>query len=267
MNIKLDILNDVRAKKPLVHNITNLVSANFSANGLLAIGASPVMADSPEETAEFAAMAAAVVINLGTPNAENLRAMLLAGQSANERGVPVVLDPVGVGATALRQEAASKLLKNVKFDVIRGNAAEIAHLSGKAWEGKGVDGGLEGDLGALAKQAAQKTNSVVLLSGKEDFLSDGERAIKLSNGSPLMPRVTASGCLLLTVCGAFVGVHNEDPFMATAAACAVYSVAGERAAVGLIETQSGSFLPKFLDELGSITPQQVQALLRIEEIS
>ena len=139
-----ELLERVREKNPLIHNITNIVVANFSANGLLALGASPVMADAVEEVSDMAQVSNAVVLNMGTLNRETVEAMMVAGKSANQYGIPVILDPVGVGATSYRTEVAKRLLQEVKFAIIRGNAAEIANLIGEKWEIKGVDAGKSG---------------------------------------------------------------------------------------------------------------------------
>ena len=139
--MEIKYLDQVRARNPLVHNITNIVAANFSANGLLAIGASPIMADSVDEMAELAAASSAVVLNIGTLNKQKVEAMLVAGKSANRAGVPVVLDPVGAGFTQLRRETTAQLLAEIQFAAVRGNAGEMAHIAGVEWHAKGVDAG------------------------------------------------------------------------------------------------------------------------------
>ncbi|MEN2448755.1 hydroxyethylthiazole kinase, partial [Bacillus sp. JR_15] len=156
-SIASHLLEKVRAENPLVHNITNQVVTNFTANGLLALGASPVMANAKEEVAEMAQLADALVLNIGTLTKETVEAMIMAGQSANKKGIPVLLDPVGVGATAFRMKAAKQLLEQVNMTVVRGNAAEIAHLlEVDGWESKGVDAkAANGDVSALVKQAAR----------------------------------------------------------------------------------------------------------------
>lgn len=147
MSFSFELIHQVRQKNPLIHNITNLVSANFTANGLLALGASPMMAEAVEEMGELAKISGAVVLNIGTPTDDKTTAMILAGQSANACGIPVVLDPVAVSASVLRQETVAKLTDNIKFSAIRGNAAELAYLAGMDWQAKGVDAGAgTGDL-------------------------------------------------------------------------------------------------------------------------
>lgn len=262
----IQFLNLVRECNPLIHNITNLVSANFTANGLLALGASPMMAESPDEMAELAAISDAVVLNLGTPSDEKISAMLAAGVAANHAGVPVVLDPVAVGASRLRQKTVAQLAAEIQFAAIRGNAGELAYLAGVSWQAKGVDAGQgSGDLASIAQTVAQKFNCIAVLSGEHDFVSDGKNVVRLSNGVALFPKVTASGCLLSTVVGAFLAVApHEQFFQAACEACAVYTVAGELAADGLQMTQSGSFAVRFLDALAAISVDDVAQRMKVD---
>ncbi len=266
--MQIKYLDQVRARNPLVHNITNIVSANFSANGLLAIGASPIMADSVDEMDELAAISSAVVLNIGTLNANKVEAMLVAGKSANRAGVPVVLDPVGAGVTALRRDTTARLLREIRFAAIRGNAGEMAHIAGVAWQAKGVDAGSgSADLHAIAQRIAQQHGCIAAISGETDYVSDGSRTAKLRNGTPLFPKVTASGCLLSTVVGAFAAVAEQgDILHAVAEACTVYAVAGELAAQRLQPTQSGSFAVALLDQLAAISAQEAAARSRVEWI-
>lgn len=157
----------IRTTNPLIHNITNIVVANYAANGLLAIGASPIMADAEEEMVELANISAAVAINIGTLDAAKIRAMRLAGISANKAGIPTVLDPVGVGATQFRQQTTAQLLADIQFSAIRGNAGELAHLAGIEWQAKGVDAGQGGDIdiAEIALKVAQKYGGIAAASG------------------------------------------------------------------------------------------------------
>ncbi|OAM26708.1 MULTISPECIES: hydroxyethylthiazole kinase [Eikenella] len=266
--MQIKYLDQVRARNPLVHNITNIVSANFSANGLLAIGASPIMADSVDEMDELAAASSAVVLNIGTLNVHKVEAMLAAGKSANRAGVPVVLDPVGAGFTALRRDTTARLLREIRFAAVRGNAGEMAHIAGVAWQAKGVDAGSgSADLQEIAQRIAQQHGCIAAISGETDYVSDGSRTAKLNNGTPLFPKVTASGCLLSTVVGAFAAVAAPgDMLHAVAEACTVYAVAGELAAQGLQDTQSGSFAVSLIDHLGSISARQAADRARVEWI-
>ncbi|MDK4684875.1 hydroxyethylthiazole kinase [Kingella negevensis] len=259
-------LNVVRERNPLIHNITNLVSANFTANGLLAIGASPMMAESPDEMAELAAISSAVVLNLGTPSDEKVAAMLAAGVAANRANVPVVLDPVAVGASQLRRNTVAKLANDISFTAIRGNAGELAYLAGLDWQAKGVDAGKgSGNLADIAKTVAQKFSCVAVLSGEQDFVSDGKQVARLSNGVALFPKVTASGCLLSAMVGAFVAVApRELAFQAACEACMVYAVAGELAAQGLADSQTGAFAVRLLDSLAAINEEQVAQFANVD---
>lgn len=257
--MKFQYLNAIRTHNPLIHNITNLVSANFTANGLLAIGASPMMAETPEEMAELAAISSAVVLNLGTPSDEKTAAMLAAGVAANTANVPVVLDPVAVGASQLRRNTVAHLAEAIHFTAIRGNAGEMAHLAGVTWQAKGVDAGEgEGDMAEIVRTVAQKFSCIAIASGETDFVSDGQRIAYLQNGVALFPKVTASGCLLSAILGAFVAVApREEAFAAVCEACTTYAVAGELAAHNLSATQSGTFAWRLLDELAAISTEQV----------
>jgi len=251
------LLKRVKETNPLIHNITNIVVANFSANGLLALGASPVMADAVEEAAEMARAAAAVVLNMGTLNRESVEAMITAGKSANESKIPVILDPVGVGATSYRTQAAQKLLGEVKFSIIRGNAAEIANLIGEKGEIKGVDAGnMKGDVLALAANAAKRLNTVVVVTGKEDVISNGIVTNVVRNGHPILTKVTGTGCLLSAVVGAFAAIE-ENYLDAATAALVFYGVAAEIAANTTDEQGPGSFQIEFINQLSLVSSSEI----------
>ncbi|MGQ9021762.1 hydroxyethylthiazole kinase [Bacillus pumilus] len=262
------VLERVRAENPLVHNITNQVVTNFTANGLLALGASPVMANAKEEVAEMAQLADALVLNIGTLTKDTVEAMVLAGQAANENGVPVLLDPVGVGATTFRTKAAKQLLEQVNMTVVRGNAAEMAHLLGvDGWESKGVDAkAANGDVSALAKQAARTLQTVVVITGKVDVVSDGEDVLSIHNGHEWLTKVTGTGCLLTSVIGAFCAV-GERPIHASAAALLFYGVAAERAAHYTQDKGPGAFQMELLNALTHTTGDDVVTMGRIGGIS
>lgn len=264
--MNIHYLNTVRQRNPLIHNITNLVSANFTANGLLALGASPMMAESEKEMAELAGLSGALVLNLGTPSDSKTAAMLAAGQAANAAGIPVVLDPVAVGASQLRRDTVAQLAQHIHFAAIRGNAGEMAYLADVAWQSKGVDAGSgEGSLAHIAQTVAQRFDCIAVLSGKTDFVSDGTRTAQLDNGVALFPKVTASGCLLSAVVGAFLAVApREDFFQAACEACTVYAVAGELAARELLPTQSGAFAWRLLDSLAAVQPQEVAQAAKVQ---
>ncbi|PRS81760.1 MULTISPECIES: hydroxyethylthiazole kinase [unclassified Bacillus (in: firmicutes)] len=262
------LLERVRAENPLVHNITNQVVTNFTANGLLALGASPVMANAKEEVAEMAQLADALVLNIGTLTKDTVEAMVLAGQAANENGVPVLLDPVGVGATTFRTKAAKQLLEQVNMTVVRGNAAEMAHLLGvDGWESKGVDAkAANGDVSALAKQAARTLQTVVVITGKVDVVSDGEDVLSIHNGHEWLTKVTGTGCLLTSVIGAFCAI-GERPLHASAAAILFYGVAAERAAQYTKDKGPGTFQMELLNALSQTNGDDVLTLGRIGGIS
>lgn len=255
----ISYLNKLRQHNPLVHNITNLVSAHFTANGLLAIGASPLMSSAHEEMAELANLSHALAINMGTATPAQIDAMMIAGRAMNALGKPVVFDPVGVAATSYRQKNASDILSAVKVTLIRGNAGEIAHLAGVEWSAHGVDAGHGDDdaLAHIAKSCAKKYDTLVALSGATDYLSDGETVITVQNGTPLFPKITASGCLLGGVCGAFLAVA-DDGLAGVLDAVLTYTVAGELASAGLTDTQSGTFYTQLIDALGTISAEDVQ---------
>ena len=260
-------LSAIRAQNPLIHNITSAVAANFSANGLLALGASPLMAESPAEAAELAAHSAALVLNIGTPSQTRLEAMQQAGAAANRAGVPVILDPVAVGASAYRRDTIAALLQHIRFAAIRGNAGELAYLADVPWQNKGADAGEgHGDRAAIARTVATRYHCIAVLSGARDYSANGQRVATLDNGTPLLPRITASGCLLSTVLGAFLAVAPaHDHYQAACEACAAYAIAGEQAAAGLAPTQSGSFAACLIDALAAIRDEDIARAARLHE--
>ncbi|MBM7652893.1 hydroxyethylthiazole kinase [Neobacillus cucumis] len=265
-NYVYETLQKVREVSPLVHNITNVVVTNFTANGLLALGASPVMAYASEEVADMAKIASALVLNIGTLNAQNVYSMIIAGKAANEFGVPVIFDPVGAGATPYRTETAHKIMKEVKVSVVRGNAAEIANVVGEKWEIKGVDAGAgNGNTVELAIKAAKASGSVVVITGKEDIVSDGETTYVVSGGHPILTKVTGTGCLLTSVIGAFAGVE-KNVLKATTAALAYYGIAAEKAAQRTAEAGPGSFQIEFLNQLALVSEVDLKANVSIKEI-
>lgn len=243
----------IQERRPLVHNITNVVVTNFTANGLLAIGASPVMAYAREEVADMAKMAGALVLNLGTLSAELVEASILAGRSANLHGVPVLLDPVGAGATPFRTKSALEILREVRVSMIRGNAAEIAHLIGEAGVIKGVDADDTEEEAPidLAVRAAYRMGTIVAITGNEDVITDGTKSYVIRGGHPIMTRVTGTGCLLTSVMGAFAAVE-PDLLTAGAAALALYGDAAIRAYNTAGNRGPGSFQTAFLDALSEM---------------
>ncbi|CEG21589.1 Hydroxyethylthiazole kinase [Planococcus massiliensis] len=242
------MIEKLRAENPIVHCITNHVVSNFQANGLLAIGASPIMGEAPEEAVELASLSGAVSLNIGTLNAGTLESMLIAGKTANQLGRPVVLDPVGVGATAFRAAAAEKILREVNIAVLRCNAGELAAICGTEWRGKGVDAGSgEADVKQLAVEAANKLGLVVAVTGPIDFVTDGNDLVEIPFGHPLMSAITGSGCLLSAMVAAFLAISPENVLNAVAEALRFYGQAGERA--GQSASEPGSFQIEFLNQL------------------
>ena len=255
-------IEQIRAQAPLVHNITNYVVMNTTANALLAIGASPVMAHAVEEVEEMAALASALVLNIGTLSATWIDAMIRAGLAARRRGIPTVLDPVGSGATRLRTTTAAQLLETVAPAIVRGNASEIASLAGAAAGTKGVDSTRSSlDVVDMAGQLAERAHCVVVVSGATDVIVGHGKVAKVLNGDPLMPRVTGMGCTASALTGAFAAV-NPSPFEAALNAMALMGIAGEIAAEEA--DGPGSLQLRFLDVLYNITEADVLARVRVE---
>lgn len=250
----------VRAMSPLVHNITNYVAMNFSANALLAIGASPVMAHAVEEMPEMTSIANALVINIGTLDSQWIDGMIEAGAAMRRRGGVVVLDPVGAGATKFRTDTAWKIIEVCRPDIIRGNASEIMALTNSDVRSKGVDSSSDStDALESAKALARQTGAVVTISGAIDYVTDGERVETISNGSPMMTKVTAMGCTASSMVGVFASV-NKNAFEAALHAMAVMGVAGEIAAAKSVGP--GSLLTNFVDELYLLTPEKLLNTIR-----
>ncbi len=249
----------MRTAAPLVQNITNYVAMNVMANILLAAGASPAMAHARGEAAEFAGLADALSINIGTLDDEWEDCMVLAVEAAVALGKPWVLDPVAVGATSLRRRAGARLLA-LRPTVIRGNASEILALSGAAAQGRGADAA---DPVAAAEAAARdlavQSGATVAVTGAVDYVTDGTQAVHVTGGHPMMTRVTALGCSLTGVITAFAA--NTEPFEATTAALAYFGAAGEVAA--RTAKGPGSFQVAFLDALYAMTGDDLDAMARI----
>lgn len=251
-------LDRVHTQHPLVHNITNFVVMNSSANILLAQGAMPVMAHAINEVEHMVSLAHALVLNIGTLTDEWVEAMIKAGKMANEKAVPVVLDPVGAGATPLRTEKAKEILQEVRIAVLRGNASEINALAVSGGKTRGVDSVHQADevLGG-ALSLIEEYHLVLGISGETDIIADGNRVIRVSNGSPMMQKVTGTGCGLSATVGAFLGVE-KDALTATVSAFAFYNIAGE-----LAEGHSkgpGSFNVAFVDALDEVSVKDLENL-------
>lgn len=249
-------LEQVKAQSPLTLVITNVVTVNECANALLAAGASPVMSADPDDAHALAGLAAATVLNTGTINNEVLKVALAAGQGAREAGRPLVLDPVGVGATAVRKRANETIIKELTPDIIRGNFSEITTLAGQQSTQKGVDSSEAENLPQtinLAKNLALEYKCVVAVTGAVDVISDGQSTYTLGGGSYLLPRITGSGCLLTALVGAYAGANPHTLLQATVAALAHLALAGERAAAQLTTPGAlGSFRVALFDHLALI---------------
>jgi hydroxyethylthiazole kinase len=254
-------LGDIKEKTPLVHNITNMVVMTDTANILLHVGASPVMAHAREEVEEMAALAGALVLNIGTLTSSLVDSMLAAGKKANQLGVPVVLDPVGAGATSLRTESTLRILDAVKVSILRGNAAEISILAGMEAAVRGVDAaGVANGPALIARAAAEKFGLAVAVSGEVDAVSDGSRTVLIENGHAMMGGLTGTGCMCTAIAGAFAAVC-PDPFIAAAGALVFFGIAGEEAArVGPL--LPGSYKTALFDQVYALSPDKVIASAR-----
>ena len=252
----------IRERKPLVHQITNYVVMNETANATLALGALPVMAHACEEVEEMAALASALVLNIGTLSPPWVEAMVAAGRAANAAGVPVVLDPVGAGATSYRTETARRLLTEVDVAVVRGNAAEIATLAGRNAEIRGVESiGAGASAADLASAAAQELDTVVTVTGALDHVSDAEQTFVVANGDPLLATITGSGCMATAVTGCFLAVRPDAPLAAAAEALVAFGVAGEDAARKA--KGPGSFHVALYDALYALDPATLDERARV----
>jgi hydroxyethylthiazole kinase len=257
-----DSLRRLRETKPLIHQITNYVVMNETANATLALGALPVMAHAREEVEEMAAIAGALVLNIGTLSPNWVDAMLLAGRVANERGIPVVLDPVGAGATTYRTETAKRILDEIDVTVLRGNAGEVATLVGVDAEVRGVESiATDSDPADLARQAGRRLGLVASVTGAVDHVSDGENVISIANGHPLMATITGTGCMSSALTGCFLAVNRDASLAAAAEALVAFGVAGENAAAAA--RGPGSFHVALYDELAALDPSTLDARARV----
>lgn len=254
-------LDIIREKKPLIHNITNFVVMNYTANALLAMGASPVMAHAPEEVEEMVSLAGALVLNIGTLTGEWVSSMIKAGKKANELKIPVILDPVGSGATNLRTDSVGEIIDRVKITVIKGNASEILSLKDVRFKTRGVDSvNAVEDAADIATGIAKELDTTIVITGRVDFITDGSRTCRVYNGHPLLSYVTGTGCTAAAVIGAFLSIEN-DPLTASAAGLAMFGLAGEWAAKKA-ETP-GAFQIALLDSLYEIKPEDLKKEARI----
>src|SRR3954454_22061437 len=260
-----EALRGIAEEKPLVHHLTNYVTVNLVANTTLSVGALPVMAHAHEEVVEMVSLASALVVNIGTLDATFVEAVMLAGKRANERGIPVVLDPVGAGATSFRTKTAERLLSDLEIAAVCGNAGEIATIAGLDAEVRGVES-LAGDARQAAMKAAGSLGVTVAATGETDYVSDGERILAVSNGHPLMGRVVGSGCASTAVVGCFAAAGGAKA-ETVAHALAYFGRAGEVAAEGA--EGGGTFEPRLLDALSVVAgnPSGLEDALQVKEVS
>lgn len=263
-------LERVQQRGPLVHCITNYVTVNDCANIVLACGASPIMADDIHEVEDITTICNGLVINIGTLNERTVASMIKAGKKANELGHPVILDPVGAGASAFRTETVFQLLREVKFTAIRGNISEIKTVALGSGTTKGVDADIADEITAqtlpevlyFARRLAQETGAIIIITGKQDLITNGEKSCLISNGHTMMSRITGSGCMLTCLLGAYLAANTEDFFTACVAAVAEMGLAGEMA----YQPDRGTltFRTALLDSISMMTADILDGGARIE---
>jgi hydroxyethylthiazole kinase len=255
-------LRVLRERRPLVHQITNYVVMNETANATLALGALPVMAHALEEVEEMVGLAGALVLNIGTLSPRWVEAMIAAGKAANAGGIPVVLDPVGAGATRYRTETTRRILSEVDVTVLRGNQGEVATLVGADAEVRGVESiGAAGDAADLARTAARNLGLIVSVTGVVDHVSDGTRVLAVANGHELLATVTGTGCMSSAVTGCFLAAKRDEPLEAAAEALAAFGVAAEDAARDA--KGPGTFHANLYDALAALDPETLDGRARI----
>ncbi len=268
LNECAELLERLRERAPLVHHLTNYVTVNDCANVTLAIGASPIMATAIEEAAGIAGISSAVVVNIGTLNRDTVASMLAAGKSANARGVPVVFDPVGAGASSLRSETTARILAEVKLAVIRGNISEIRAAGGLEAHTKGVDAGspdVGADAGESARLLADKTRAVVAVTGPVDAITDGQRRLFVANGHPHLAKISGTGCMCSSLVGAFVGADPGRPLLGTAAALLCMGIAGDIAHEKAGGAGLGTFRLAVMDAISGMRGETLLARGKIRE--
>lgn len=271
-----ELLDAVRARKPLVHFITNYVTVNDCANITLAVGASPVMADQPDDAAEICRLASALVFNIGTPGDRTSEAMLKAGRAANAAGIPIVLDPVGAGASSFRNRLLAELLHGVKFTAVKGNISEIRFLASGTGRASGVDAtqddaALAEDSRAVARLActlSRETGAAVIVSGKTDVAADASQAFAITNGDAMMGLLTGTGCMGSAVLASFIGASPKEPLAAAAAGMCAMGLAGETARKKLDSLDAGTdtYRVLLMDAVSRMTGSVLAAGAKIEPI-
>ncbi|MDP3564319.1 MAG: hydroxyethylthiazole kinase [Methanoregula sp.] len=259
-----DLFARVRKNHPLVHHITNYVTVNDCANITICAGGAPIMADAIEEVAEMTGIVGALVLNIGTLNKVQITSMIAAGKMANERKIPIILDPVGTGATRYRTDTARRLLDKLEITILKGNAGEIGVLAGADGKVRGVDSaGLTGDHVAIAKEYALSDGLTVVVSGETDIVTDGKRVVLVENGHAMMGGISGTGCMAASVTGA-CAAESRDPVLAAATALAAFGIAGERAAA--VARGPYSFKVALFDELAGLTPAALRSAAKIRSV-
>ena len=267
------MFENVKKTTPLVHNITNYVTVNDCANAILACGGSPIMADDVDDARDITAICSSLNINIGTLNKRTIPAMLEAGKRACELGHPVILDPVGAGASQLRTQTAKELMETVKFTVIRGNISEIKALALGEGNTKGVDADVADavtdetlqSVVSFAKNFSVKTGAVIAITGATDIVANGEKAYVIKNGHPMMSKITGTGCMLSAITGAYIGANPENPFEATAAAVCVMGICGERAHNRLKKEDGNSTYRNYIiDEIFNLDKEKLKEGAKFE---
>ncbi|MCD4703452.1 MAG: hydroxyethylthiazole kinase [Methanosarcinaceae archaeon] len=258
-----DALKVMREKKPLVHHITNWVTIYDCANMTRTFGALPVMAHAVEECADMTKISSALVLNIGTLTSELIDAMIISATAANEKKIPVVLDIVGVGATTFRDDMAAKILDSVHVDIIKGNYSEIAKMAGKNAETKGVEAtSINDDAGQIAKEMARSRSCTVVMTGKNDIISDGKRIFIVKNGHEDMGSIVGTGCMAASIIGSFAALNNDYCDAAIDALCS-FGIAGELAAER--SNGSGSFKMHLYDEVSRLSDEKVKNMMNVEK--
>ncbi len=256
------ILDLVRERNPLVHQITNYVTVNDCANMTICFGASPVMSHAPEDAVDMIKIASVLVLNIGTLDEKQIEGMLTAANGAKNCGIPIVLDPVGAGATPYRTQTAERFMDGFPITVVKGNAGEIGTLAGVSATVRGVDSGnISGEPKEIARSFAKEYGCTVVMSGAEDIVSDGKRVVGIANGVPMMGKISGTGCMASAVCGACTAV--SDPVDGCIAAMTALGIAGEEAAK--TAKGPGSFKPAFFDAAASLTNEQFIRSAKISE--
>ena len=258
------MLGSIRQNKPLIHHITNYVTVNDCANITLCIGASPVMSHALEEVEEMVGHAGALVLNIGTLDQSQAASMLLAGHAANNLDIPVIVDPVGAGATRYRTDFMQRLIEELQISVMKGNAGEIGVLAGADAQVRGVDSGdVNGDLYRITQNFALESGITIVMSGATDIVSNGRQIIAIENGHPMMGRISGTGCMATSIIASFVAVQRNTA-EASAAALAAFGIAGERAAAGT--SGPGTFKSALFDQLSRLTPVELGTNAMIREL-